>query len=64
MTFEPYSGNRQSVNSRGRTNVKAQIGIWMLVLTVIGLASCSDSQSIWAPPELAGPALVMFYTDN
>ena len=39
-------------------------GIFIVVLAVIGLASCNESRPLEAPSELAGPALVMFYTDN
>jgi len=44
--------------------VKTWIGVLIVVLVVIGLASCSESQPLETPAELEGPALVMFYTDN
>jgi hypothetical protein len=44
--------------------VKIWIGLLLLVLTAVGLAGCGDGQPVEELPELAGPALVMFYTDN
>lgn len=64
MIFGPYSGNRQYVNLRGRTSVKTWIGILILVFMVIGLGGCGESQPVEEQPGLAGPALIMFYTDN
>jgi hypothetical protein len=41
------------------------IALALLILVVAGAcASGSSNESIDGPTEVAGPALVMFYTDN
>jgi hypothetical protein len=35
--------------------------LWVAIMSalIVGLVACSDEQ-----PDLSGPALIMFYTDN
>jgi len=43
-----------------------KLWLWVTILSalIVGLAACSDEQPAGAPPDLSGPALIMFYTDN
>ena len=43
-----------------------KLSFWLVTLSVliVGLAACSDEQPAETPPDLSGPALIMFYTDN
>ena len=41
------------------------IALALLILVIAGACSSGDSnESVDTPTEVAGPALVMFYTDN
>lgn len=44
-----------------RVVVKLWLWLGVLIILIVGLAACSDES---APPDLTGPALIMFYTDN
>jgi hypothetical protein len=40
--------------------------LWLVILSALmaGLAACNNEKPAGAPPDLSGPALIMFYTDN
>ena len=44
--------------------MKSFYGLLVLSLVTIGLAACSGDGDSSELPEVEGPALVMFYTDN
>ncbi|MFN2189881.1 MAG: hypothetical protein ACK2T3_14045 [Candidatus Promineifilaceae bacterium] len=44
--------------------MRTWLGIFVVSLAVAGLVGCGESQPVEQLPEVAGPALVMFYTDN
>ncbi len=44
--------------------MKLWLRLVILSVFIVGLAACSDEQPAKAPPDLSGPALIMFYTDN
>lgn len=44
--------------------MKSWVRIFVLGLIATGLAACGGSESVETPPEITGPALVMFYTDK
>lgn len=43
-----------------------KVWLWLVIFSALTgvLAACSNEQPAGAPPDLAGPALIMFYTDN
>jgi hypothetical protein len=48
-----------------RVIVKLWLWLGVLIILIVGLAACSDeSAPAEGPPDLSGPALIMFYTDN
>ena len=44
--------------------MKLYLYLVALSALVVGLAACSDDEPAAGPPDLSGPALIMFYTDN
>jgi hypothetical protein len=45
-------------------NVRPWLGTTILVMLILSTVACAGNETEEAAPEIEGPALVMFYTDN